>query len=147
MSLIIFVYYFLYILTLSHRCIFRPWQWKASPPVGFRWYCAGGSWKDGSGADLMLWSSRLAGFGPLGAQGTMTASLHEWSHGGRVTQRAYCVTGHTPPQTLWEENRTLLLLLICNVSLRWNSCSSWFWRQYLNCKWHFRGMQKAKVIP
>lgn len=53
-----------------------------------------------SEADLMLGSSRLAGFGPLRAQGTMTASLYEWSHGGHVTQRGYCVTESTPPQIL-----------------------------------------------
>lgn len=80
-----------------------------------------------SEVDLKLGSSRLAGFGPLRAQCTMTTSLHERKHGGCVTQRAPCVTWHTPPQFLWEKNRTLLLMVVCNISLRWNSYSPWFW--------------------
>lgn len=40
-----------------------------------------------SEADLMLGSSRLAGFGPLRTRGTMTTSLCERSHGGHVTQK------------------------------------------------------------
>ena len=58
----------------------------------------------------MLGSSRLAGFGPLRARGTMTTSLYERSHGGHVTQRGYCVTESTPPQILREKNRTLSLI-------------------------------------
>lgn len=46
-----------------------------------------GVWKDWSEADLMLGSSRLAGFGPLRTRGTMTTSLCERSHGGHVTQK------------------------------------------------------------
>lgn len=48
----------------------------------------------------MLESSRMAGFGPLRAQGTMTTGLCKQSDGGHVTQRGYCVTESTPPQIL-----------------------------------------------
>lgn len=134
--IVLFVCHFLYILTLSHHCVFRPMQWMV---FLFRIYLAL-SWRKlkrlRSGTDLMLHSSRLVGFGPLRVQGTMTTSLLEWNHAGCVTHRPYCVTGHTPPQILWEKNRTLLLLVICNGLLRWNSCSFQFWCQYCDCSWH-----------
>lgn len=83
------------------------WIWAVNGIlyIGFSWYSSGRVWKDWSEADLMLGSSRLAGFGPLRTQGTMTTSLCERSHGGHVTQRGYCMTESTPPQTLQERKK------------------------------------------
>lgn len=78
------------------------------PYIGFRLVL---SWQKlkrlQSEGDLMLRSSRLAGSGPLRALGTMVTSLYEWSHGGNVTEKGYCVTESTPPQIRTEKNRTL----------------------------------------
>lgn len=76
------------------------WIWPVNGIlyVGFSWHSSGRVWKGWSKADLMLGSSRLAGFGPLRTQGTMTTSLCERSHSGHVTQSGYCMTESTPPQ-------------------------------------------------
>lgn len=45
--------------------------------------------------------------------------------------------GHTSTHPVREKIGHFHSLVICNVSLKWNSYSSWFWSQYLDCIWHF----------
>lgn len=127
------IFKFAFYHTITSLCI---WIWPVNGilHVGFSWHSSGRVWKGWSEADLMLGSSRLAGFGPLRTQGTMTTSLCERSHGGHVTQRGYCMRESTPLQG---KKGHFHSLVIYDVSLKWNLYSSWIWSPYLDCSWHF----------
>lgn len=118
---------FLHILTLLHHCILGSWKWMAFILLDLVSIVLLEAEKTGVWSRPKAWVFKVGWFWASEAHCTMTTSLHEWNHGGCVTQRARCVPWHTPPQFLGEKNRTHLLMVICNISLRWNSYSSQFW--------------------
>lgn len=97
------------LFSLHFHTIFGPWHWMAVLVLVLV------SIVPVQAEKILVWGRpnvrvfKVGWFlGLSGAQGTMTTSLNEWSHSGHVTQRAYCMTGSTPPQ-IQEKNSTLSL--------------------------------------